>query len=819
MLAAQLKTTNKPVNHADFRPCLGYRSRAGSSRLTASGKLGGAFGARGVSTTSQSLASGAGQGSRSTPSSRAAARSFAARVVHDQKAFPNENTYNGTFLDGRMHGDGVYTWSDGTEYAGEFREGFVWGQGEKCWPNGRTYTGDWVQDMMWGNGEMEWPSGEKFSGQFCKGVFHGKGERSWPNGDRYTGDFRDGEQEGEGSFESNEEGWVYNGSWRHGQMCGEGKVKWPSGIVYAGEWTDGVRQGRGRLTWPDGAQYEGQFMNNCIEGQGRKSMPDGSWFEGNFLNGELEGHGKFHWADETEFEGLWHNSEVVGPGSHRFPDGTTITGVFESKGASGEGTKTWANGCVYTGRLLQNQISHYGVMKWPDGRCYVGHFRGEAMHGVGTLTWSDGQGLCRYKGSFHENEFQGHGLLEWSSQARYEGDFQSGAYHGSGVFEWPGAATVYRGQWADGAMHGSGLLATDGGIDQEGGEPFVYVGEFLKGNMEGQGQITFLRKDEQDTYHGSFLASKFHGSGDFRSASGSRLTGTFEDGFCKTGEKSYPSGHVYRGEMERDLEHGRGVLMLGECRLIGVWRKGKCISQLTEIWMPRLETPDEEEGAPRGLQKVFGGFIDEEVPPEESAAAPASAGGSRRTSGTEAGDAAPPQAGDQNQAPVGSPAPGGEEAAEPAALDEARQPSKESAGASRQHSKSKGVVVALLPSGDQYVGFVKAAGKKHGAGMYVYADFTAFKGEWADNVLEGVAHPLPSADQPAEAVKIHKMNQELSAEAERLKLFEPWQLPPASPAVPAEAAAESRPVTAASKVSESSGKKQLLAVPGSSEGS
>lgn len=444
------------------------------------------------------------------------------------------------------------------------------------------------------------------------------------------------------------------------------------------------------------------------------------------------------------------------------------------------------------------------------------------MHGVGTLTWSDGCGLCRYKGSFNENEFQGQGFLEWSSQARYEGEFQSGAYHGSGVFEWPGAATVYRGQWADGAMHGSGLLATDGGVDEEGGEPFVYVGEFLKGNMEGQGQITFLRKDEQDTYHGSFLASKFHGSGDFRSASGFRLTGTFEDGCCKTGEKSYPSGHVYRGEMERDLEHGRGVLMLGEHRLIGVWRKGKCISQLTEIWMPRLEAADEEELAPRGLQKVFGGFIDEEVPPEEGAAAPASADGSRRTSGTDACDAAPPQTGEQNQAPGASPAPGAEDAAEPAGPDEGRQPSKESAGvsnSSRQVSKSKGVALALLPSGDQYVGFLKAAAKKHGPGMYVYADFTAFKGEWSDNVLEGVAHPLPLADQPAEAVKIHKMNQELSAEAERLKRFEPLQLPPSSPPVPAEAAAESRPVTAASKVSESTGKKELLAVPGSSEGS
>eukprot|EP00439_Symbiodinium_sp_Y106_P045625 s3342_g5.t2 len=77
------------------------------------------------------------------------------RLVHELKVFPNHNTYNGTWLNGRCHGDGLYTWSDGTEYAGEFREGLMWGQGEKRWSNGRRYCGEWVQDMMWGNGEMQ----------------------------------------------------------------------------------------------------------------------------------------------------------------------------------------------------------------------------------------------------------------------------------------------------------------------------------------------------------------------------------------------------------------------------------------------------------------------------------------------------------------------------------------------------------------------------------------------------------------------------------------------------------------------------------------
>eukprot|EP00435_Cladocopium_sp_Y103_P053126 s1169_g16.t4 len=333
------------------------------------------------------------------------------RGSHELKVFANHNTYSGTWSDGRMHGDGLYVWIDGTEYAGEFRDGYAWGQGEKKWANGRTYSGEWVRDMMWGNGEMTWPSGDKYTGQFCKGVFHGRGTRSWANGDRYTGDFVHGEQEGDGSFENAEEGWTYIGHWVHGSMCGDGQMTWPDGVVYVGEWMDGVRNGTGRLTWPDGASYQGQFISGRVEGQGKKTLPDGSWFEGAFKEGEFEGHGTFHFADSTEFEGLWHKSAVVGPGTHRFPDGTSISGVFESRGARGEGTKTWAQGCTYAGRLLHNQIHHYGVLKWPDGRCYVGHFKDEALHGVGMLNWNDETGACSYKGYFEENLFHGHASM------------------------------------------------------------------------------------------------------------------------------------------------------------------------------------------------------------------------------------------------------------------------------------------------------------------------------------------------------------------------------------------------------------------------
>jgi len=639
------------------------------------------------------------------------------KLVKEYKLFSNRNSYHGTWLEGRMHGRGLYTWSDGSEYSGEFYEGYMWGQGEKRWPNERKYRGEWVRDMMWGDGEMTWPSGGTFRGQFRKGIFHGKGTRVWPDGDWYAGEFKNGEQEGEGTLESAAEGWVYNGRWMHGLMFGEGRVIWPNGVAYAGEWKDGVREGKGRLTWPDGSYYEGQFRRNCIEGHGHKALPNGSWFEGHFRDGELEGHGTFHWADGTEFEGLWHCSEVVGPGRHRFPDGTSITGVFEDRGATGEATKRWANSCIYTGMLLQNQIHHHGTLKWPDGRCYQGHFLDEAMHGQGTLLWSDKDGHCRYRGRFERNAFHGEGVLEWPSKACYRGQFRNGLYHGEGTFEWADRVNVYRGQWELGEMSGRGVLACGGDSLPPKSDPFVYVGEFCSDHMEGNGHVTFLHGGHHhDEYKGEFSKSRFHGMGTFTWSSGHSVSGLFQQNHCNTvGRKVYPGGLEYYGELRMDLEHGKGVLIQGNRRLIGLWQEGKFVEELFETVVPSLEL-NAREG--EEWQKIFGG---------------------RRPS-MQVG----PKSGKGTICPW--------------------LPERDESG-----EVIEGEALVLFLNGDKYMGHVRG-GRKHGNGMFVYADLTAYKGEWSEDILGNTRHPMSEKESPEQVLHFHKLNEDVQNSADSLKL-------------------------------------------------
>eukprot|EP00927_Polykrikos_kofoidii_P077599 TRINITY_DN74536_c0_g1_i1.p1 TRINITY_DN74536_c0_g1~~TRINITY_DN74536_c0_g1_i1.p1 ORF type:complete len:748 (-),score=73.78 TRINITY_DN74536_c0_g1_i1:120-2363(-) len=738
MLLAQLRSTGRPINHGEFtphaarKPDRARRSGSAFGRLTEVGPRSlvrsGTGGTRCVTPRScspRSVIARDGNGGGATEQGVGSGT----KTEKCTKVFSNGNSYRGLLFEGRMHGEGHYAWSDGAEYTGEFREGFMWGQGEKRWPNGRRYVGAWVRDMMWGDGKMTWPSGETFVGKFRKGIFHGQGTRVWPGGDWYEGEFTNGEQEGEGTFESAAEGWVYSGRWLHGRMNGEGRVVWPNQVAYCGEWKDGIREGHGRLTWVDGSYYEGQFRNNCIEGRGCKALPDNTWFEGSFHDGELTGNGTFHWADGTEFEGLWHNSAIVGPGCHRFPDDTTITGVFEDRGASGEGTKTWANGCTFTGTLLRNQIHHHGVLKWPDGRCYVGQFEDEAMCGEGTLAWTDKDGMCRYRGHFRGNLFHGDGVLDWSNRACYTGEFRSGFYDGEGTFEWPDRVNVYRGQWTKGDMSGRGVLSSGGAEPAYNGGPvvrsavghaFVYVGEFSQGNMEGRGSVSFpcavlsqaANKSEipRECYQGEFARSMFHGIGSYTWASRHMLSGRFKENRCNdVGCKVYPGGQVYYGELEDDFEHGKGVLMDGANRLIGLWQHGRPEQELFEAFVPALDLDaiDGEE-----WQRVFGGHRGAQI------------------------------------------------------LQLANMlPEKD------EHSEAlEGEAIVLFENGDKYVGHVKD-GKKQGLGMYVYADLTAYKGQWDMDTIDGVRHPEKEKDQSEQILKFHKLNEDNLSAVEALKHF------------------------------------------------
>jgi len=51
--------------------------------------------------------------------------------------------YEGEILDGKPHGKGKYTWSDGSYYEGDFINNKRHGIGKMTYPDGRIEEGNW----------------------------------------------------------------------------------------------------------------------------------------------------------------------------------------------------------------------------------------------------------------------------------------------------------------------------------------------------------------------------------------------------------------------------------------------------------------------------------------------------------------------------------------------------------------------------------------------------------------------------------------------------------------------------------------------------
>ncbi|CAH1180418.1 unnamed protein product [Phaedon cochleariae] len=92
---------------------------------------------------------------------------------------PNKNifnlTYKGDWVNGRMHGNGVRIYKDGSSYRGDFRYGKRHGRGQMWYADESFYDGDWVKDARQGAGLQVFSNGNRYEGDWYDDMKHGKG--------------------------------------------------------------------------------------------------------------------------------------------------------------------------------------------------------------------------------------------------------------------------------------------------------------------------------------------------------------------------------------------------------------------------------------------------------------------------------------------------------------------------------------------------------------------------------------------------------------------------------------------------------------------
>ena len=252
------------------------------------------------------------------------------------------NEFCGKFVDGKLHGQGVERYADGTVHKGNFQSGLLHGRGYSRWSTGESFSGNYMEGFMHGKGKFLYADCVSYyDGEWFMDEMHGEG--SWHDaefGETYTGTWHLGEYHGHGFITFCDKS-VYCGKWEHDLRCGYGKMVYSDLSKYEGEWRDDQRWGEGKETFPNGQIYLGGWSADKRHGEGMETFPgglsilctwnmgercndgysdvdleliDGNWYYGELLDGVPHGRGTMTYLTGS-FVGNWVHGKRCGEGA------------------------------------------------------------------------------------------------------------------------------------------------------------------------------------------------------------------------------------------------------------------------------------------------------------------------------------------------------------------------------------------------------------------------------------------------------------------------------------------------------------------------
>eukprot|EP01012_Entosiphon_sulcatum_P065106 TRINITY_DN93968_c0_g1_i1.p1 TRINITY_DN93968_c0_g1~~TRINITY_DN93968_c0_g1_i1.p1 ORF type:complete len:787 (-),score=56.93 TRINITY_DN93968_c0_g1_i1:59-2419(-) len=184
-------------------------------------------------------------------------------------ALPKGDSWDGRFLNGLPHGQGIYTSEEGGfRYEGEMAAGErsgrgilieaggryegTWlrngrdGEGTQVYADGSQYRGEWLRDQRNGFGTHHSPLGDWYSGFWKADAMQGMGTMFYSDGSKYKGAYVTNRRHGHGSYYNAGTGDIFVGSWKNDLRHGWGTLLSPQ-FRYDGEWREDRRHGRGVL--------------------------------------------------------------------------------------------------------------------------------------------------------------------------------------------------------------------------------------------------------------------------------------------------------------------------------------------------------------------------------------------------------------------------------------------------------------------------------------------------------------------------------------------------------------------------------------------
>ncbi|KAF7243685.1 Alsin [Varanus komodoensis] len=153
------------------------------------------------------------------------------------------------------------------------------------------YIGYWKEGKMCGQGIYSYATGEVYEGSFQDNMRHGhgllrSGKLTSSSPSMFIGQWVMDKKTGYGVFDDITRGEKYMGMWQDDLCQGNGVVVTQFGLYYEGAFNSNKMMGTGVLLSEDDTVYEGEFSDNwTLNGKGTLTFPNGDTIEGTF-NGE-----------------------------------------------------------------------------------------------------------------------------------------------------------------------------------------------------------------------------------------------------------------------------------------------------------------------------------------------------------------------------------------------------------------------------------------------------------------------------------------------------------------------------------------------------
>ncbi len=278
------------------------------------------------------------------------------KISYEKGNWKEGEWLNGQFIKGNVK----LSFEDGSYYEGEIKNSQKNGKGKYIDTKGNVFEGVFTEDKFTGTGKLvnaDW----SYEGEIVLNEPKGKGVKIFKNGDTLSGNWNEYGFNGigkrrEASVENSDEFYYSEGTWKNGQLNGEG-----------------TRYFRMRAPFSDSdeevfvdATYSGQFKNDLFEGRGTISFDYGRLsesIEGNWINGicssgkittEVWDSGKGRMCVDT-YEGQFDNKfNKNGYGTYKDCDGNTYVGYFANDSKEGSGKLTYRNGTIEQGTFVND---------------------------------------------------------------------------------------------------------------------------------------------------------------------------------------------------------------------------------------------------------------------------------------------------------------------------------------------------------------------------------------------------------------------------------------------------------------------------------